>query len=309
MKEDEEANLSLLAKLYQFGLPHKYPRGIGGNVIVVRTRVLIEWFGRWVYGKLIGEGSLKALKSRKAAHDADFLVVASGPSTLNIDISRVSKLKDDGTLKVVFLNHVWDTPIGKKVCPDFYVLSDPLTSPKNRNLARTEALWLFLEMNPSIKLVVPRSWKMELHNFAERVIYFEDKSLQGWTRSISPVRPRGYKSNTTLKALAFSTYVCPRTVFVAGFDNSLFLGVQNRDGSFVREANHAQGSAVPDIYLATYHSRGLQDLFFDVAQTCFEVETCFAGKGIVNLSARSYIDALPFEDPLLIMKGQREFDS
>ena len=204
MKENEEANLSLLKRLYQFGLPHKYPRGIGGNVIVVRTRVLVEWFGRWVYGKLIGEGSLKALKSRKAAHDADFLVVASGPSTLNIDISRVSKLKDNGTLKVVFLNHVWDTPIGKKVCPDFYVLSDPLTSPKNRNLARTEALWLFLEMNPSIKLVVPRSWKMELHNFAERVIYFEDKSLQGLTRSISPVRPRGYKSHTTLKALAFS---------------------------------------------------------------------------------------------------------
>ena len=284
---------------YSSLMPYRYPSGPNRFRSLVSIRVLSEYLIRTIFEVNSDGGSLRKLRNMQESISQDVLVITGGPSAGELSLEKVRELQSKSLLKVVFVNYLFDSQVGQSVSPDFQVLSDPLTKISRREeIAKTHDLWCFLEANPEVQIVVPRTWKMDLGGISNPVIYFDDRSLQGLSRSVNPTRPRGYKSHTTLKALAFSTYISKGTVHVIGFDNSTFLGLELGNKTSMLGPNHVGKAGSAAKSLESIHPDGLQDLFFDIANTCYDTKKCFGMKRIVNLSRRSFIDAFPFTDPL-----------
>lgn len=261
---------------------------------------------------LLEKHSFEALRTRRARNiwgETPVLIIASGPSSEQLNFKRISQLQKSGGLRVIAINNFIGSPFEAKIQFDAYVLSDPMHSPRCVKFsslereARTRAIWKVLS-NAECLVFTPASWGIRNDFGGQNFLGFDDRSLEGWSRNISPIWPRGYKSLTLMKAMSLALFLTKGDVFVGGADQSTFLGARvNAINELRRVPVHAEGTALEgasrpndDVF-----PRGMSDLFYDEAHTSYQLRSRFAKTGrVFNLNPTSFIDCFEKTDPLEI---------
>jgi hypothetical protein len=269
-------------------------------------RTLTEFLGRSFLLMVRGSGSLRKLrKIANSMSEKSLVVLANGPSIQKLDSEKVATKVDSGELSLLVINNFFRTELAKELTPSFYLLSDPFHRPDSPEPVAKQ-LWVYLENNPTVMVFVPRHWTCVPKVFSDRIIYFEDRSLEGISKNISPVKPRGYVSLTALKALSIGVHLGFHQIHLCGFDNNLFKTLEVDEGNnLIQVANHAEGGATnPSQDVTKFFPNGMADYFFDLAITAFQTKRLFGAQAINNLDKHSMTDAFEKVDPLGLMIGE-----
>jgi hypothetical protein len=237
----------------------------------------------------------RAVSGVRQGHEA--LVIANGPSARRLNPGAVRTAVEEG-MDVFALNAYILTDLGGLVPPTHYVLSDPSHHPaQDTELSRE--IWRRLDASPEITLIAPHTWYPVLVGRRPTTLYFNECGLQGWTRSISPLRPMGYIYLTAYKALAYALHLGYDSVNIIGFDNSIFMyvSVDEHNRMSVMGDTHfyssALGSTVPGNPEFPHYPLGMADWLFDFSLCFYDLRRCFAGRPVVNLDGYSLTDAFP----------------
>ena len=262
---------------------------------VQKLRVLAAFAARRA---LMGAGRESALQGLRdlggSCRGKDVLVIGSGPSAGMLNVREVKKRQSAGTLTVVATNYFLHSPLAKTLTPDYLVWADSAFDPKNRRQSAPE--WKVVTSRPEVTAVVPWSWRKSVGatKMASRTVYFDNDSLEGWSRNISPLRPRGYQGSTGVKALAVALHLEPSSVLLIGLDLSYYKNFTvDSDNRLLRQPSHISGtdSGVRDIGGHSVH--GLADALYSTASQFLALHTHFAGRPIINLNPESLVDAFP----------------
>lgn len=293
---------------------HLFPRKVknrGAAQLIIRVS---EYLVRWISSRVSPRISLHKLKRAKNINSSvPILVLGSGPSVQNLDFSKIQKLRSGGKLKVMAINNYIGSNFETLLGFDFYLLSDPAYNLGGINpideleLTRVKEVWKSLSQDDKVLVFVPDTWKkIETQLGETRVFGFNDRPLHPVSKNISPVRPRGYKSLTLLKALAVALHLSDGEIFVVGADETQFKGFRvGEDNSIQVGPNHAKGThpSGKEANQTYLYPNGVMDLFFNQAQTAHHYVSRFGRTGrITNLNPESFVDAFPKADPLGIYK-------
>ena len=284
-----------VAAFDRFTTPHTHPGMSAGRILLVKTRVLVVFLLRRLAQ---GPGRREALEGTRAlagsAGGKEVLVIGSGPSASAITKTAVTKAQKAGDLVVVATNFFLSSDLGKTITPDYLVWSDEIFHPSRAN--DNALAWEALAARPSITLVSPWTWRGELEkkNLPNQVIFFDDDTLEGWSKNVSPLRPRGYQGSTGQKAIAFATHLGPVQTFIIGIDLSYFrhFTVDEHNRLF-RNPIHLRGTDTGIADLTPQTLVGLADELYSTANTFRYLHTHFRGKNISTLDPGSLIDAFP----------------
>jgi hypothetical protein len=132
---------------------------------------------------------------------------------------------------------------------------------------------------------------MKQSDFASRCIYFDDRSLVGWTKNISPIRARGYGSLTSYKALAIAYFLGYKKIGILGFDNSMFRAVHTNTQNRVFQGSNYFYDEKDDLDVTDSLNIGISDYFYDTANS-FAYLRFFRKPNIYNLDSHSLVDAI-----------------
>jgi hypothetical protein len=167
-------------------------------------------------------------------------------------------------------------------------------------------MWKRIRANPPGKLVVPVSWFKIMTSeseIASQILYFDDSGLEGWSKNISPLRPRGYLALTAYKALAFASFLGFNRIYIIGIDNSMFRSIavdeQNR---LMQYPNHffEQGAVTTDV--SAMYLNGMSDYFRDMSLCFSSLSKYFSHLPIFNLDEDSLVDCFPKESTSSLLK-------
>jgi hypothetical protein len=286
---------SRVAAFDRFTTPHTHPGLSAGRILLVKTRVLAVFLLRRLAQ---GSGRRDALEGTRAlagsAAGRDVLVIGSGPSASTVKKTAVTSAQKKGDLVVIATNFFLASDLGKTITPDYLVWSDDIFHP-SRSDDNSEA-WEGVASHPGITLVSPWTWRGEIEKkkLPNKVVYFDDDTLEGWSKNISPLRPRGYQGSTGQKAIAFATHLAPRQTFIIGIDLSYFrhFTVDEHNRLF-RNPVHLRGTDTGVADLTPQTLVGLADELYSTANTFRYLHTHFRGKNISTLDPGSLIDAFP----------------
>jgi hypothetical protein len=131
---------------------------------------------------------------------------------------------------------------------------------------------------------------------ASRTLYFDDSGLEGWTKNISPLRPRGYLALTAYKALAFASFLGFNRIYIIGIDNTMFRSIAVDDKNrLIQYPNHffSQGAVTTDI--SGMYPNGMSDYFRDMSLCFSSLTKYFSHLPVVNLDEDSLVDCFPKE--------------
>ena len=138
---------------------------------------------------------------------------------------------------------------------------------------------------------------------AARSLYFDNDSLEGWSKSISPLRPRGYQGSTGVKALAVALHLEPSAVLLIGLDLSYYRNfVVDSDNRLLRQPSHVAGTDSGTQDISPHSVHGLADALYSTASQFLALHTHFAGRSVVNLDPDSLVDAFPKASAHPLMK-------
>lgn len=259
------------------------------HLSLIKLRVLIEFMVRSFF--LLGS-HYRAIRTtrriKETASGRKALVLANGPS-VNILEDQLPSL-DLSDVDVFAVNFFPLSTLASKVKPQYLVLSDPLTHPKITSHKNVK-LWDWIQNNPDVRLLVPTSWYKTLRSFSQsmQINYFDDRNLIGWSRNVSPTRPRGYGSLTSYKALAFACYAGYSRIGILGFDNSQFRFVYtNKQNQVYQQSNYFYSEST-DLELTASLYNGIADYFYDTSNT-FAYLRMFSKFPIFNLDEQSLAD-------------------
>lgn len=153
--------------------------------------------------------SLKNIKTKKRA-----VIICGGPSFDEKMIKHI--LENRKELDVYAINYYCLNKISAKIIPDFYLLSDPHNFSFNidRLKEKNKQLDNYLYDN-SINLIAPYGIKSELKR--QPNIFFNDieSLLFGKT---SPIYARGYRSNSSFKAISMASFFDYESIIVCGLE-------------------------------------------------------------------------------------------
>jgi hypothetical protein len=203
-----------------------------------------------------------------------------------------------GELDVFALNWYPLGELAKQLKPDYFCLSDPINKPGSKKAFKgnnSEIIWDYLDRSPKTKLLLPHNW-MNLSQAIknEVAIWLDDRELVGWSKSISPTKPRGYASLTAHKTIAAASYLGHKRIFLIGLDNSLFKNVEvDEENQIVETPSHYyddQSSA--NIRRQNLYPNGMQSLLYNYSLVFVDLFTCFNSKNIYNLDVRSLTDSV-----------------
>ena len=266
-------------------------------LLCVRLRVIAEWVFKLLLTFTYRRKALRGTRRARWMHDGkEALVIGNGPSASKLDWETVAAEQRNG-LQVFAINY-FPLSEASEICrPNYIVLSDPGTKPNEFTNSRTQQLWVRVRRDSAITLVVPISWFHLIKNDSElspRTLYFDDSGLEGWSKNISPLKPRGYLALTAYKSLAFAIYLGFQRINIIGIDNSMFrtmaVDVQNR---LIQYPNHffEKGAVTTD--LSHFYPTGINDYFRDISLCFRSLTSCFANLPIVNLDGESLVDCFP----------------
>ena len=287
----------------RYSSPHTHPGGSVFRTLLQKTRVLANFFIRRLAQ---GPGRQQALQPLAAlagsAAGKDVLVIGSGPSAGALNAREVAKRQTDGALIVIATNYFLSSPLATSITPNYLVWSDSVFSPMNRQ--HNAKAWEALESHPSVTVVAPWTWRSVITTMtlAERFVYFDNDTLEGWSSNTSPLKPRGYQGSTGVKALAMALHLGGQQVFVIGLDLSYFQQFSvDPDNRVLRQPTHMKNtdSGVQDI--GKDGVNGIADTLYSTANQFLALRTHFTGRNVVNLDPYSLVDAFPkvTEHPLI----------
>ena len=293
----------------RYSSPHTHPGGSVLRTLLQKTRVLVNFFIRRLAQ---GPGRQQALQPLAelagSAAGKDVLVIGSGPSATAVTAREVAKRQKAGELIVVATNYFLSSPLATSITPDYLVWSDSVFSPMNRQ--HNAKAWEALESHPSVTVVAPWTWRSVITTMtlAERFVYFDNDTVEGWSSNVSPLKPRGYQGSTGVKALAVALHLSPKQVFVIGLDLSYFQQFSvDADNRVLRQPTHMKNtdSGVQDI--GKDGVNGIADTLYSTANQFLALRTHFTGRNIINLDPHSLVDAFPkvTEHPLVKKSGRK----
>lgn len=237
-------------------------------------------------------GDLRELAG--SARGKRILVIGSGPSAGKLSGAAVARAQRNNELIVIATNNFLFSPLAKKVSPDFLLWSDTTFAPHSTN-HQAEA-WETLAKRPEVHLVCPWTWKSGVEKMAlpQSAFYFDDETLEGWSRNISPLRPRGYQGTTGVKAIALAAHFGPRHIDIIGIDLSYFKNFRvDTENHLTQMPTHVTGTDWGAQTLDQYAMFGVSDLLYSMASQFRALHTHFRGLPIVNLDGESLVDAFP----------------
>lgn len=238
--------------------------------------------------------NLGRLKSMGKSNQRKIAVVlAAGPSLSPEFLKSLSKFRRNSysTLEIFSVNFM---PIKNDLVgelTDYLVLSDPVTNPASTH-SDSKELWEWVSRS-NCSVVVPTSWHKDLASLEvdeSRIIYFNDLHLVGFTRNISPLRPRGYLSLTAYKALAIAKYIDYKKIGIIGFDNDQFRSLKGTtDNRLIQGSRHFE-KYHDDVDLSHFYSNGICDYFYETSLVFLDLRRFMSSK-IINLDETSLVDA------------------
>lgn len=171
------------------------------------------------YKEVIPTRKYKQLRKAWAAHmgmaaTRDAVLIAGGPSFTK-ELSEIV-IRHRSRVDVMVVNFYCKSETSNLIIPDYYVLSDPgnLKAGEPSMRADNQILADYLGRH-SIRVVCPIAddWVQKYEPF----LCFDDEELLLY-RNISPLRPRGYPSNTFFKAIAIALALGYGRIFLLGLD-------------------------------------------------------------------------------------------
>jgi hypothetical protein len=300
---DQLATTPAVSKLERWSSPHTHPGHSVWRVAVVKLRVLAMFVIRRLSQGGGRRNALRDMKNLKgAASGKTVLVVGSGPSAASLNEKEVARGQKADTLMVVATNHFLASPLAKTITPDFLVWSDDGFHPRLCSI-NTER-WELLAKHPSTALVVPWTWKKDIDRsgIKNQVLFFDDDSLETWSKNISPLKPRGYQGTTGAKALALAVHLGGKSTQVIGLDLSYIKNFAvNADNSITRHPTHLAGTDSGQQDLTGYTLLGMADLLYSTANHFRAFHTHFSRRNISTLDPNSLVDAFPkiIDSPLI----------
>ena len=297
-------------RLERITSPHTHPGLNGFALLVVAARVLAAFAVRRISYGAGRKSALEDLQSlRGFAHEKEVLIIGSGPSARSLNIEEVAKRQESGSLIVIATNYFLLSPLAQRVTPDYLVWADEVFHPRNRNRSvawsdshffhnnrNFSEPWEVLRSHPKTSVVAPYTWKDAVDSLKEdfRFLYFDDESLEGISRNISPLKPRGYQGSTGVKALAIGLHFGPRECFVIGLDLSNFRSIQvNTENRLLRGPAHVEGTDSGTQEISAYTHNGIADLLYSAANEFLHLHTLFQNHRVTNLGSDSLVDAFP----------------
>jgi hypothetical protein len=243
------------------------------------------------------KGSLKETRRVTQVHkDMLGLVIGNGPTAANLDLDRVRLEREASQLLVFLVNFSLLDPEIRKCGCDYLVLSDPATHPSVYSVKNQE-LWTAVLAIENIKVVTPTSWHGKLPNSLckkGQCLHFVDTSLEGLSKNISPVRPRGYSTSTAYKAIAYAIHLGISKTYIIGIDNSNFRTIQVDDENrLIQTEHHFKDGYAEPIDLTSFFPKGIGAYFYELSILFLTLKRCFSNSNIVNLGVSSEVDAFP----------------
>ena len=284
-----------VARLERWTSPHTHPGLSVMRVTITKLRVL----GMFVIRRLAqGTGRRRALAELRelagSARGKRILVIGSGPSAGKLSGAAIARAQRNNELIVIATNNFLLSPLAKKVSPDFLLWSDAIFAPHSTGHQRE--VWEILAKHPEVHLVCPWTWKsgVEQMSLPRPAFYFDDETLEGWTRNISPLRPRGYQGTTGVKAIALAAHFAPQQIDIIGIDLSYFKNFRvDAENHLTQMPAHLTGTDWGAQTLDQYAMFGVSDLLYSMASQFRALHTHFRGLPIVNLDGESLVDAFP----------------
>jgi hypothetical protein len=300
---DELASTPAVSRFERWSSPHTHPGGGIWRTIIVKLRVLAMFVIRRLNQ---GGGRRQALGSMKTlagfAEGKTVLVVGSGPSAEALNLKEVAARQKSGSLVVVATNHFLSSALAQTVTPDFLLWSDDGFHPKRQTI--NPERWELVHKHPTVTLVMPWTWKKDVATtgITNQVVFFDDDSLETWSKNISPLKPRGYQGTTGAKALALAVHLGSTDIQIIGIDLSYFTNFSvNADNTITRHPTHVVGTDSGQQDLTGYTLIGMSDLLYSTANHFRAFHTHFSGRNISNLDPHSLVDAFPkiIDSPLI----------
>jgi hypothetical protein len=261
------------------------------HLILIKLRVLIEYSIRTIYSLRFNRKALRSLKKLAGSRSkVKAIVLGNGPSvsTLLSDTNIPSLENFD----IFVVNFFPLSELGSTVLPKAIVLSDPLTHPLSKS-EKNRQLWNWIHSQSNLEIFVPSSWfnHMEQSEFASRCVYFDDRSLVGWTKNISPIKARGYGSLTSYKALAIAYFLGYKKIGILGFDNSMFRAAYTNMQNRVFQGSNYFYDEKADLDITDSLNIGISDYFYDTANS-FAYLRFFGKLNVYNLDSHSLVDVI-----------------
>lgn len=124
-----------------------------------------------------------------------------------------------------------------------------------------------------------------------RFYFFDDRSLEGFSKNINPSRPRGYLQLTAYKALAFACFGRHKKIGIIGIDNTMYKGLRNSaDNTLYLESNHLAGTGHEIMSVNLLYPDGSSGYFYFVSNSFDSLRRCFSRYPIWNLDRDSLVD-------------------
>ncbi len=292
---DEFAQKQQVSQFERWSSPHTHPGASIFRILIVKSRVLSMFIIRRLNQ---GSGRRAALSDMRkltgAAQGKTVLVIGSGPSAERLNPHAVTAAQNASELVVIATNHFLASPLATTITPDYLVWSDDGFHPRHRHT--NSARWELLAKNSEVVLVAPWTWKRELEKVGapNHTTYFDDDSLETWSKNISPLKPRGYQGTTGAKALALAVHLRPQRTEVIGVDLSYIKNFSvGPDNQITRHPTHLTGTDSGQQNLTSYTLSGMADLLYSTANHFRAFHTHFSGHNIWNLDPHSLVDAFP----------------
>lgn len=222
------------------------------------------------------------------------LVIAGGPSSLLLDPLKVMAQQRDG-LKVYVVNMFSASDLAKHIRPDFYCLSDPaFFVPSKEWPAAIEKTWNYI-CETECKAIIPAGRRAPWDSLD--VLKFNNVGLEGWSRNINPISPRGYSAMVAFTCIAVALYLGHPVVYIAGVDNNQFRKLYRDTEGRLRYAegthhHHTNWSnyVVGDVPAGNLYRGEIAAYFEDVARI-FDEARMFPRERVVHVDPHSLFDA------------------
>ena len=219
-----------------------------------------------------------------------------GPSAKRISPEKILASQKRSALDVFSVNNFFRSELANRITPDHYVLADPyfFAGPEARDDSWLD-VWRYLEARPHITVYLPDRYDIPSGIELQNVLYFNSLGLEGFSRSVSPTRPRGFLSMTAYQALAIAGHLDYSRILVAGLDNTQYRSLRlTPDMKPALGPHHfydSEGGASLS-RLPHFDADGVAAFFEDVARLFSDLHL-FKRLPIENLDSDTLVDAFP----------------
>ena len=266
------------------------------KVLLTKLRVLSEFIFRSLFESKPPTNWRKDLyEFRERKFPSKCLVLANGPSLALLRPKEIIDLQNRRKIDIFAVYNFLLSPMAKKITPDFLCLSDPAHIPNSTD--ESLHFWDAIRQRSETVLILPKHWHQFVvdNKIKNKCLFFDDRSLELWSKSTSPTKPRGYMSLTALKGLAFATWLPYKQIFILGFDNSMYQTLNVDDQNRLWQgSNHAEGTAnIDNTDMSKFYPNGVSDYFFDLSQIFINFKLFSKSKKVFNLDSVSVTDSFP----------------